>query len=83
MASRKKICLKLNDEGLEVVEAQRGLRRNGSAIRANGIYTIGMVSAVKSFQAKHGLPVTGIIDQKTWDALQAPAKKVKMGGKKK
>ncbi len=35
----------------------------------DGIYGSETVSAVSTFQRKHGLPVTGITDQRTWDAI--------------
>ena len=37
----------------------------------DGIYGPATVSAVAVFQRKHGLPVTGITDQNTWDAIHA------------
>lgn len=37
----------------------------------DGIYGPATVSAVAVFQRKHGLPVTGITDQDTWDAIHA------------
>ena len=37
----------------------------------DGIYGPATVSAVATFQRKHGLPVTGITDQDTWDAIHA------------
>lgn len=78
--------MKLNDEGVHIKEAQELLRKAGSSIKVNGIFTIGMYSAVKAFQKKHGLKVTGKIDSFTWDKLldyKKPARKtIKMGGKK-
>lgn len=35
----------------------------------DGIYGKQTVGAVAAFQQKHGLPVTGITDQETWDAV--------------
>lgn len=43
----------------------------------DGIYGPETVKAVSFFQRRHGLPVTGITDQDTWDAIvlvQAPAR---------
>ena len=37
----------------------------------DGIYGPATVSAVAVFQRQHGLPVTGITDQDTWDAIHA------------
>lgn len=37
----------------------------------DGIYGPATVSAVATFQRKHGLPVTGITDQDTWDTIHA------------
>ena len=61
--------LKLNDKGLKIVEAQKYLKKAGSNIEPTGVYTIGMVSAVRAFQKRNGLKVTGIIDKKTFEKL--------------
>lgn len=37
----------------------------------DGIYGPQTVSAVSGFQRKHGLPVTGVTDQDTWEAILA------------
>ena len=76
--------LKLRDTKSEVLSAQKLLQKNGSTIKLSGVFTIGMMSAVKAFQKKNGLKVTGEIDAKTWEKLSAtkPKKTVKMGAKK-
>lgn len=64
--------------GARITKAQKLLVKAGSSIKPNGIYSIGMVSAVKAFQKKHKLPVTGVIDAKTMNKLaeyDMPAKK--------
>ena len=61
-----------------VKKAQKLLAKAGSSIKPNGVYSIGMVSAVKAFQKKHKLDVTGVIDAKTMNKLaeyDVPAKK--------
>lgn len=35
----------------------------------NGIYTPQTQAAVSQFQRSHGLPVTGVTDRKTWEAI--------------
>lgn len=40
-------------------------------IMPDGIYGPETISAVSRFQKKHGLPVTGITDQSTWEAIVA------------
>ena len=74
--------LKLNSEGPKVKEAQQLLRKAGSTIKVTGFFSIGMYAAVKAFQKRNGLKVTGEIDSATWKKLQA-VKIVKMGSKKK
>ena len=37
----------------------------------DGIYSAQTMSAVSNFQRQHGLPVTGITDQDTWEAIVA------------
>lgn len=71
--------LKYGDEGKKVEEAQKLLQKDGSTIKINGIFTIGMKSAVKAFQKRNGLKITGVIDGRTWTALKAK----KPGGKRK
>lgn len=76
MAARFK-ALKYGMKGTEIKECQKLLKKAGSAVKVNGEFTIGMVSAVRAFQKKNGLEVTGIIDSKTFKKLSAkvPAKK--------
>lgn len=81
----KFVPMKQGEKGTRVEKAQIQLAKAGSAIKPSGVYTIGMTSAVKAFQKKNGLKVTGVIDQKTWatlSAVKAPRKTVKMAGKK-
>lgn len=54
----------------KIVKAQVLLREAGSNLEINGEYTIGMVSAVRSYQKKHNLEATGKIDKKTWRLLK-------------
>ena len=37
----------------------------------DGIYGSTTMQAVSSFQRQHGLPVTGITDQATWETIEA------------
>lgn len=69
--------MKNGSMGPEVKECQKQLKLAGSTIKVDGKYGIGMVSAVRAFQKKNGLPVTGEIDAKTFKKLAAvkPAKK--------
>ena len=62
---------KLNAEGKEVLEISKLLGKAGSSLKPTKKFNIGMLSAVKSFQKKNGLPVTGIVDKKTWEKLHA------------
>lgn len=80
MAGKKKEPvwqLKLHDGSKEVLDAQKMLATLGSTVQATGVYSIGTMSAVRSFQKKNGLDVTGIIDKKTWDRLYALTHTVK------
>ena len=69
--------IKIGCEGNDVKECQKQLKAAGSGLKVNGVFGIGMVSAVRAFQKKNGLPVTGEIDAKTFKKLAAvkPAKK--------
>ena len=78
MATKKKFQpIVLGDKGPAVKECQQLLRKAGSSIKATGEFTIGMLSAVKSFQKKNKLEATGKIDAKTFLKLS------EFGGKKK
>ena len=61
--------IKLGEKGAIIQWIQEQLKKNGSAIKPRQIFDIGMLSAVKSFQQKNNLKVTGVIDKKTWDKL--------------
>ena len=70
--------LKYGMEGNDVAEVQKLLQAAGSTIKVTGKYTIGMFTAVKTFQKKHDLEVTGKVDAKTMSKLKTyvkPAKK--------
>ena len=71
------IALGLGCKEPEVKKAQEMLAKTGSKIKISGVFTIGMVSAVKKFQKNHNLAVTGIINKKTWDALELATKAVR------
>lgn len=74
----KFVTLKYGMEGKMVADAQKALQKAGSTIKINGKYTIGMISAVKAFQKKNKMKVTGQIDAKTMSKLMeymVPAKK--------
>lgn len=68
-------AIKLGAKGKQVTDAQKLLQKSGSTIKLTGEFGIGMFSAVKAFQKKNGLKVTGAIDKKTWDKLVALKKK--------
>jgi hypothetical protein len=63
-------------QGDLVVWAQEHLVSAGEQITIDGAFGPATMAAVQNFQQAHGLPVTGIIDPTTWQALlrYAPAK---------
>ena len=64
--------LKRGSKGIDVEELQEHLLRKGydlSRYGTDGDYGEETESAVKSLQLDSGLPVTGIVDLKTWNAL--------------
>ncbi len=59
----------------------RALRKADNAPKGlvpDGIYGAKTVEAVSDFQRDNGLPVTGVTDQKTWDAIFAAYRPVKI-----
>lgn len=83
MAVKKTIELELGQQGPHILEAQIMLAKLGSTVKPTGMFTIGMLSAVKAFQKKNDLAVTGIINQKTWNLLVAKTNVVKRTATKK
>lgn len=67
--------IRLGSDAPQVKAAQKMLAAHGSTIKPNGIFGIGMLSAVKAFQKRVGLKITGVIDKKTWDKLAGVKKK--------
>ena len=51
---------------LRVIAEQHG---QSPSVVPDGIYGPNTVAAVTAFQRRHGLPVTGVADQSTWDAI--------------
>jgi hypothetical protein len=54
-----------------VVWAQEHLVKAGEPVQVDGSYGPATQAAVEQFQAAHGLPVTGLVDVATWQALLA------------
>ena len=82
MAIRKTPVLEIGAKGAEVTKCQKLLQAAGSSIKVTGEFSIGMASAVRSFQKKNGLEVTGKIDTKTMKKLEAAAPKKSPKAKK-
>lgn len=61
--------IKYGDKGIKVKEIKKLLKKAGSCVKQNTTFDIGTVSAVRAFQKNNGLPVTGIVDSKTYKKL--------------
>lgn len=61
--------LKRGDSGDLVAQLQDFLSRKGSSVKVDGVFGAGTQSAVRAFQRKNGLKVTGAVDGKVWDLL--------------
>jgi putative peptidoglycan binding protein len=48
---------------------QRALVQNGCALHADGVYGEGTCEALRSFQSKNSLTVSGTVEEATWTAL--------------
>lgn len=66
-----KKAITLGKTGVEVKKIQQLLAKAGSSIKPNGVFGIGMLSAVKAFQKRNGLKVTGVVDAATLKKLEA------------
>jgi peptidoglycan hydrolase-like protein with peptidoglycan-binding domain len=58
--------LKPCDKGMGVESVQSQLVNEGFQVDLDGYYGQGTETAVRQFQAAHGLPVTGIVDFETY-----------------
>jgi peptidoglycan hydrolase-like protein with peptidoglycan-binding domain len=58
------------DSGDAVSQAQRALRRTpDTTLAVDGVFGSLTETATKEFQQSVGLPVTGVVDEATWEAL--------------
>lgn len=62
--------LRLNDQGPEVQSLQGSLRKLGFAVPIDGYYGYATFVAVREFQNKYGILVSGITNYDTWVALK-------------
>ena len=58
------------DRGEHVRYAQDCLRSLGYRGPVDGVYSARVESAVRSVQKSQSLPVTGVVDRRTWAALK-------------
>lgn len=64
------MALQKGSEGVAVMNLQKALVQVGvTPLAADGVYGEQTISAVKTFQAAHSLPVTGVVDQTTYYTL--------------
>jgi len=61
--------LRPGSKGDVVVWAQEHLMTAGQSVTASGQYDTQTAQAVSAFQASHGIPVSGQVDQVTWTEL--------------
>lgn len=61
--------LRRGSEGDLVVQAQDLMSKAGSSVQVDGKFGAGTQSAVRAFQRKHKLEVTGVIGPETWAEL--------------
>lgn len=77
------IAMKMGEKSGRVAKARKLLAKAGSTLKEGDTFDIGMLSAVKAFQKRTGLKVTGMIDAATMNALSAFDKPVKKTASKK
>lgn len=61
---------KLHVSEKDILKAQKWLANLGSSVRPTGKWSIGMQTAVYSFQRKYSLLITGELDEATWKQLK-------------
>jgi hypothetical protein len=69
MAYTNAVTLVKGNLGDQVIWAQQHLDGASAKIAIDGDYGAVTISAVKAFQAAHGIPVSGQINGRTWDVL--------------
>ncbi|MUG98837.1 hypothetical protein F7734_43710 [Scytonema sp. UIC 10036] len=69
-SSKTETTLQQGDSGAAVTQLKELLNAQGSTLPTDGTFDSATLSAVISFQQKHGLPVNGVIDSQTWAVLQ-------------
>jgi hypothetical protein len=79
-ADRTRLPLRFDDRGRLVARAQERLMWLGYELSENSqakeLFGITMRRGVRAFQGKQGLPVTGVIDRRTWRTLEDVAGRV-------
>ena len=56
-------------KGADVLNLQKRLVKLGFSVQVDGIYGKSTANVIKKAQQKYGLPVTGIVDYKTWETI--------------
>ncbi len=56
-------------KGSDVLNLQKRLVKLGFSIQVDGVYGKSTANVIKKAQQKYGLPVTGIVDYKTWETI--------------
>jgi peptidoglycan hydrolase-like protein with peptidoglycan-binding domain len=70
MANPGQPTVKYGDSGDAVRQAQRALRRSpNTTLAVDGQFGSATETATKQFQEQVALPVTGVVDEPTWQAL--------------
>jgi peptidoglycan hydrolase-like protein with peptidoglycan-binding domain len=70
MANAGQPTVSRGDTGEAVEQAQRALRRTpDTSLEVDGIFGPSTEASTKDFQQRAGLPVTGVVDEATWNAL--------------
>ncbi len=64
------MSLQTGSQGKAVADVQEALKRQGfGSTDRPGVFGRNTADAVRRFQTKRALPVTGVVDQATWRAL--------------
>jgi peptidoglycan hydrolase-like protein with peptidoglycan-binding domain len=72
-STQTETTLHKGDSGAAVTHLKELLNAQGSTLPTDETFDTATLSAVISFQQKHGLPVNGAIDSQTWTVLHQVA----------
>ena len=83
MANEKFVAAVLGEESVRIEKIRKLLAKSGSTIKPGKVFDIGMLSAVKAFQKRNKIKITGKVEKATMTKLETFDKPVRKTATKK